>query len=139
MNWVDYTTFRIGESSPDILPVAPVVADKLAETFLRRLPSENARPLIVLLPQSYDYLYDRLEENGDTSIGYPDLIEKVHQVVPWIISEELAIKVTDTFLASLLIQIPERYHFPIEAALPTEILTKMGIQIEVIQAIRKAA
>ena len=139
MNWIDEATLKIGESSPDVLAVAPVVAEKLAQTFLRRLPSETARPLIVLLPQSYEYLYDRLDEHGDTSIGYPEFIEKVYQAIPWIVSEQIAIKVANTFLENVLSQIPERLHLQIEAALPTELLLKMGIPFDSIKATRHAA
>ena len=137
MNWVDHVTSKIGEISPEVLPVAPLVGEKLALLFSRRLPADIARPLIMLLPKSYEYFYDHLEEQGDCSLGYPDFIEKTYHAIPWVVSERTATQVADAFLKSVLAQIPERLHWKIKAALPAELLNKMGVTIAEIRALRE--
>ncbi len=145
INWLDHATRTLHSNHRQAAGCADYISQRLANLLLERLPSPTALELIEILPDSAREMVDSLRAAADSpseaSIGYQDFLNRTAFAIgcSGCISSpadsqnfepelnELAKKVTDTFLWACARELPNELKFRMAEGLPLELKSRMDL------------
>lgn len=138
IHWFEHTRRSISSQFPNTRPNDGYLVERLSALFLERLPPEVAQGVLALLPEGsivehYNHLTVSANAPTNSSIGYPDFIEKTAQVlgisekpIEWL-HEALPRKIADFFLWTVVQDFPAELKSRIIENLPLELKSRMNL------------
>lgn len=141
-DWIQSAAGAISQNIPQLAGFAGWLAVRLAAVLIQRIPEHWSRQLLACLSQVPPLLESRVNDSGDSSIGYPEFVDRAMDGIcfahPDITNPEemdqLARRIADVFLASLRGQIPLRLAYDLGRILPAELSLRMNLPTEAPEA-----